>query len=42
MVRLGGLLVWGATGLGPPILDPAVHIPVLKKKYIGPFNVTVV
>ena len=37
-----GSRVWGSTGLGQPILDLGTHLPVLKKKYRGPFNVNVV
>ena len=38
----GGLEAGGLENLGPPILDLADHMPVLKKKYRGPFNVNVV
>ena len=34
--------VWESTGLAPPDLDPAMQTLVLKKNYIGPFNVNVV
>ena len=37
-----GVYTLEAYSLGPPILDLAAHLPVLKKSYRGPFNVKVV
>ena len=39
---LGGLESGGLEALGPPILDLAWYLPVLKKRYRGPLNVNVV
>ena len=34
----GGLESGGLESLGPPISDLEWHMPVLKKRYKGPFN----